>query len=938
MTNNSNNLLFKPAERNIKTASKIFFACHPVDYENYFEDITNQILEKAADNNISAVFCYLSPDAASDFDVIADFLENIQLIVVPVTWDLLLTPNMITDKLLPYALKKHIPVLPLLQDLALTHEYSKHFGNIQFLCNDKNDKTAIPYDVKLNDFIKDTLVGDELRRRVQAAFDAYIFLSYRKKDRKAAQEIMHLIHQNEFCRDVAIWYDEFLTPGEDFNKSIQSAIQKSDLFAMVITPNIIEPDNYIIEHEYPMASTAGKTILPLESIETNKQKLSDYYEGIPTCTDVHNSSALSKALQRNIKIAATQESHDSPEHNYLIGLAYLTGIDVEVNHQRGIELIRKAAEADLPEAVARMVTIYRTGMGCEINYNECELWLSRLVGIYKKLYPRYDSEGWLRLMHSCYSQILLHNATSNTASARAAANEAIYYAKAVQKGKDIYYVCHVLSFAYLTLASIDQQQLANNINEADNILSATQKVFKAALPSLHQSEKVIESYVKRHPQDNCSMLQILTYSQLLSTYGGLRKIKAVKKYVDKLMAIFVAQNNQSLIDELNFQWLLFKRSYKIDFTNEKNVKEYFFSLMEYFDSKEITKETALTVFQIGYQICSCVKPLISYAKLNDGEITLFKRLVERCLYAYELIPKKYITNFMLSAASNVLSFATSVEKLAGNKQQEYVYWQKYLQTVELIYSRHNTLENKRSLQKAMYMLAMLAVTFGDYDDAFEYGGKNYGICQEITKEAPDDESAFIDCVKALSFSAYYFICRDDAEKCLKYAKLACDMAKSVCKMFDSSVGTLFNLANVQSDYADFLFNYKKYSEAIESCKFADSVYHMIINQNKATLSVSYKTEIIDALCDNLKLLADVYYQANDAENAEKQYLYFLRVMGDDEEKMSDINDALHSLAKIYAGVNDLKKAGDYYKKLVSNDPDNEQYTEEFKVLKHRLEE
>lgn len=48
---------------------------------------------------------------------------------------------------------------------------------------------------------------------------------------------------------------------------------------------------------------------------------------------------------------AHAENDDDPEHDYLIGLAYLDGIDVETDKERGLALITKAAEAELPEAV-----------------------------------------------------------------------------------------------------------------------------------------------------------------------------------------------------------------------------------------------------------------------------------------------------------------------------------------------------------------------------------------------------------------------------------------------------------------------------------------------------------------------------------------------------------------------------------------------------------
>lgn len=936
INNEQEYLLFKPANSNPKNASKIFFACHPDDFNIYFDGITNEILEKTADNNISAFFSYINPDITPCFDNIVEFLENMQLIVIPVTWKLLQTPNMTINQLVPYALQKHIPILPLLQDQDSIDEYTKHFGNMQFLCDNKNDKTAIPYEIKLNDFIKDTLVSNELRTRVQAAFDAYIFLSYRKKDRGSAQEIMRLIHENAFCRDIAIWYDEFLVPGEDFNTSIKKAIDKSDLFAMVITPNIVEPDNYVILHEYPMAHSAKKTILPLESIETDKNKLREHYENIPSCTDVHNSVALSEALLRNLNITAKQESSDSPEHNYLIGLAYLTGIDVEINHKRGIELIKKAAEANLPEAIARMITISRTGMGCQINYNECDFWSDRLIAVLKKQYPKYDSNGWLRLMHSLYSKFLLHNSTGNLISAKSAAEEAIFYAKAVQTEKDIYHVCHVLSFSYLTLAGIEQQLVVNNPNETDNSAIIFQKSLIATLPPLRESQKVLENYSKRHPEDNCDALRIFTYSQLLSVYSQLRNLKKAKKYADMLMEIFIAQNNQQLIDELNFQWASFEESLKLNFDDEKSVKGYFYSLIEYLNKKETTKESAPVIFQSGYQLCSLAESLFPHMQIGNDDIQLFSSLIKRCLDSYEMLSKKHITNSILSFKSKILLFATTLENHLGNKEMEYFYWQEYLQILEVILSRYNTIENKKSLQKALYILCWLALSLKKLDEAFEYGKRNHSICDEILKELENDESAYIDCVNHFGFISHYFLYKDNSEQCLKFAKSACNMAASICKMFNDSVNSSFTLANAKSDYGSFLYAYQKNIDAIQNCKFADGLYHTIFNKYKASLSSALKREIFDKLCDNLKLLGDIYFDTQDTGNAEKEYIYFLKLVSNNKEKKDDINYALYRLAEIYISIDNYDKAEEYIEKLISENLNNEQYLKICDILKQRI--
>ena len=61
---------------------------------------------------------------------------------------------------------------------------------------------------------------------------------------------MQRIHENQMFRDIAIWYDEFLVPGEDFNEAIAKAIENSDAFIIAVTPNLLEAGNYILTTEY----------------------------------------------------------------------------------------------------------------------------------------------------------------------------------------------------------------------------------------------------------------------------------------------------------------------------------------------------------------------------------------------------------------------------------------------------------------------------------------------------------------------------------------------------------------------------------------------------------------------------------------------------------------------------------------------------------------
>ncbi len=911
---NNNSFLFKPANRDIKTVSKIFFACHPDDFNLYFEDITDEILEKATNNNISAVFTYINPEANFDFEESKDFIENMQLIVVPVTWKLLSTGNAIINQVIPYVLEKHIPVLPLLQNSDLVNEYSKHFGDIQFLYDDQNDKTAIPYDIKLNDFIKDTLVGDELRRRVQAAFDAYIFLSYRKKDRKFAQEIMRLIHENEFCRDIAIWYDEFLTPGEDFTKSIKAAIEKSDLFAMVITPSIVEPDNYIIQHEYPMASTAEKTILPLESVETDKEKLGQYYENIPPCTDVHNQGELSSALLQNLKEIALQENDNSPEHNYLIGLAYLTGIDVEINYQRGIELIKKAADAELPEAVARMITICRTGTGCAVDYDACNAWSERLIAIFKKLYPEYDKDGWLRILNTLFGKLMLHNATHDFEATKTTAAEVISYATALQKEGENLYILQILVMAYLSLSAAATQLFIKGQTVPDIIQALAQ-----GIPYLTEAEKFLNEYNERHPERSETGLLMLICTQLFSIYTEQRETDKVKEYFDKRVAIAEKENMQILIDEFNYQWASYEKSCQTDFNDPASIAEFFnFTITHFNQDVVVAKDTAAGYFIAASQASA----LISLVASTDSAAFLTKdylSFVEKSLACYDLIPEKYITNAMLISLKQILSLGADAAKNLDETDSAFDFYKRIYETDKEIFARHKTISNANALHYSLLILSTFALKQNRLDAAFEYGSKNNDFCIKMLKNYGYKAAFLTNFVNAISFLTRYFIVTENTEKALHTAESAQTTALYLAKKFESA-DSLQTLGETEFALAALLYDNDKLEEALKHIQLSDGAYSTIVTKFANKIKPDKAETFVGGFSDTLKLYGDILYFREEWKKAIEQYTRYLKMAEDNELLTETTNNVLYKLARAYELDNNAQKSKKIFTKFLERMP------------------
>ena len=365
-----------PDGESTKEKNRIFFAAHPEDSDLYFKTLWNEIT--AIEGNC---VCWFDAQPEQPWDAtLSECLTQtgIQLFVFPVTFKLLTSQCNAITALLPYAKEEKIPILPILLEPGLEEMYGRIFGDRQYMDKVTEDSTAIPYAEKLKRFLQDTLVSKEMAEKIRQAFDAYIFLSYRKKDRALAAKLMRLIHEIPQMRDVAIWYDEFLIPGENFNDNIAEALTKSDLFAMAVTPNLVNEDNYVLSTEYPKAVETLKPIIAAQMENIDAEAFQGRFKGHCSTVDAYDYEVLSGALFSNLKHIVLAQN-DDPMHNYLVGLAYLNGIDVEMDHQRALKLITDSANRDCPEAMERLAVLYFDGIGVERDFALSLQWQKKAV-------------------------------------------------------------------------------------------------------------------------------------------------------------------------------------------------------------------------------------------------------------------------------------------------------------------------------------------------------------------------------------------------------------------------------------------------------------------------------------------------------------------------------------------------------------------------------
>ena len=287
-----------------KDKPRVYFTCKGEDFDRYFDKICDDIFKTH-----DCVIYYTSnmDEILSEEEKDTD-LDRMNLFVVPVTYKLLSQENRTMNVDIAFAKEKNIPILPFMMESGIDEFYSKpdKFGELQYLNPFSRDLTEISYEEKLKKYLESVLISDEMAKRIRAAFDAYIFLSYRKKDRKYANELMKLIHSNPEFRDIAVWYDEFLTPGESFNDNISKMLSDSKLFALLVTPNLLEEPNFVMTNEYPMAKKSCMDILPAEMENTDKALLKTKFCDIPDVVDPYDDEFKNQLLKAITKVSLSE--------------------------------------------------------------------------------------------------------------------------------------------------------------------------------------------------------------------------------------------------------------------------------------------------------------------------------------------------------------------------------------------------------------------------------------------------------------------------------------------------------------------------------------------------------------------------------------------------------------------------------------------------------
>ena len=275
---------------------------------------------------------------------------------------------------------ERINVIPVLSEKHLNTVYENVFGAKQYLLMYDDDPTALPFHDKLSSFLNESFAEKSAYEKVKTNFSAHIFLSYRKKDRELARKLMFAIHENPLFRNVAIWFDEYLTPGENWSDEISSAISGGDLVILMVTPNMVNEDNYVIRCEYPACREKNKPCMAIEMAQVSFERLCETFEGLNKLYSIKQPESFFDDMRSCLKL----EKRDLSElEKYYLGLAYLFGILTEKNIDYALNYIEDSANASCVDAMKRLSLIYKNGICGSVDGEKAMYWQERTTDYYK---------------------------------------------------------------------------------------------------------------------------------------------------------------------------------------------------------------------------------------------------------------------------------------------------------------------------------------------------------------------------------------------------------------------------------------------------------------------------------------------------------------------------------------------------------------------------
>jgi hypothetical protein len=167
-----------------------------------------------------------------------------------------------------------------------------------------------------------------------------------------------------------------LQPGENYNDQIADELETSDFILFVVTPDLLEEGNYVLETEYVQAVNSGK---PLIAVEMENVDMETFMMAYPKLKPVKiNELDLAVVQIENV----LRDGIFLPVNlvrTHMLADAFYDGMDTERNINLALEMYMENAEARYPYSMKKLSRFYEIGDIVPIDLQKANYWKSKAL-------------------------------------------------------------------------------------------------------------------------------------------------------------------------------------------------------------------------------------------------------------------------------------------------------------------------------------------------------------------------------------------------------------------------------------------------------------------------------------------------------------------------------------------------------------------------------
>ena len=257
---------------------RVHISAHPADRYLYFDKVL------AALKTVDGCLVSYSQNPRDGAD---DLPKDTEMLVILATEQYFTWQNSGFESECLMAKSRGVRILPLMLQAHIVDLVNMRCSKTQYI--DATENFAFSLDA-LCAFIR-----NPVPRVVDESLPS-VFISYRRQEKDALRQLVRIIETAPNAESFTPWYDELISPGDNYSHAIMKALKESDFFILLVTPSLLEEGNYVMRSEYPTAKKMKKTIMAIEAVKTDREALFQKFPDLRACVNIKQPDALYSKL------------------------------------------------------------------------------------------------------------------------------------------------------------------------------------------------------------------------------------------------------------------------------------------------------------------------------------------------------------------------------------------------------------------------------------------------------------------------------------------------------------------------------------------------------------------------------------------------------------------------------------------------------------------